>query len=173
MRCGVLGSPGAVWDNTEGMRPQLGRFRDKAEYVVWGSKGNMPLGRRAPVLPGVIREAERKVDKHHMTGKPTDVMRQLVRIFEEGGRILDPFAGSGTTLLAAEMEGYSWTGLEVTKHYHDIARSRLHGLKALRFIAGLENLFSNPAHTSGDVRKLLHQLGNLRGTIEVIYCSHC
>ncbi|MBT2767592.1 site-specific DNA-methyltransferase [Stenotrophomonas sp. ISL-67] len=117
----------AVWDKTEGVRPQLGRFRNQAEYVVWGSKGAMPLGRRAPVLPGVIREAVRKADKHHMTGKPTDLMRKLVQICEEGGRILDPFAGSGTTLLAADMEGYSWTGVEVTKHYHDIARSRLIG----------------------------------------------
>jgi site-specific DNA-methyltransferase (adenine-specific) len=115
----------AVWDKTEGVRPQLGRFRNQAEYVVWGSKGNMPLGRRAPVLPGVIRESVRKADKHHMTGKPTDLMRQLVRICETGGRILDPFAGSGTTLVAADLEGYGWTGIEMTGHYHDVARSRL------------------------------------------------
>lgn len=115
----------AVWDKTEGVRPQLGRFRNQAEYVVWGSKGNMPLGRRAPVLPGVIRESVRKADKHHMTGKPTDLMRQLVKICEEGGRILDPFAGSGTTLVAADLEGYSWTGIEMTGHYHDVAHARL------------------------------------------------
>jgi len=96
----------AVWDETEGVRPQLGRFRNQAEYVVWDSEGNMPLGRRAPVLPGVIREAVRKADKHPMTGKPTDLMRHLVRICEEGGRILDPFAGSGTTLVDAHAEGY-------------------------------------------------------------------
>ncbi|EZP46960.1 putative site-specific DNA-methyltransferase [Stenotrophomonas sp. RIT309] len=115
----------AVWDKTEGVRPQLGRFRNQAEYVVWGSKGNMPLGRRAPVLPGVIRESVRKADKHHMTGKPTDLMRQLVRICEEGGRILDPFAGSGTTLVAADQEGYSWTGIEMTEHYFGVAERRL------------------------------------------------
>jgi len=107
------------------VRPQLGRFRNQAEYVVWGSKGNMPLQRRAPVLPGVIREPVRRSDKHHMTGKPTELMRQLVRICEQGGRIIDPFAGSGTTLLAAQLEGYSWVGCEMTQHYADIARERL------------------------------------------------
>ncbi|WP_065470415.1 DNA-methyltransferase, partial [Xanthomonas bromi] len=66
-----------VWDKTEGVRPQLGRFRNQAEYIVWGSKGNMPLDRRAPVLPWVIRESVRKADKHHLTGKPTELMRQL------------------------------------------------------------------------------------------------
>lgn len=114
-----------VWDKTEGVRPQLGRPRNQAEYVVWGSKGAMPTSRAAPVLPGVIREPVRRVDKHHMTGKPTALMRQLVKICEPGGRILDPFAGSGTTLLAAKLEGYRWTGCEMTSHYAAIAQERL------------------------------------------------
>ncbi|CAD0319056.1 hypothetical protein CFBP7900_12450 [Xanthomonas hortorum pv. carotae] len=75
-----------VWDKTEGVRPQLGRFRNQAEYIVWGSKGNMPLDRRAPVLPGIIRESVRKADKHHLTGKPTELMRQLVKTTECGGK---------------------------------------------------------------------------------------
>ncbi|PPT91719.1 adenine methyltransferase [Xanthomonas arboricola pv. arracaciae] len=95
-----------VWDKTEGVRPQMGRFRNQSGYIVWGSKGNMPRDRRAPVLPGVIRESVRKVDKHHLTGKPTELMRQLVRICELGGCVLNPFAGSGATLLAAQLEGY-------------------------------------------------------------------
>ncbi|WP_407466350.1 DNA-methyltransferase [Xanthomonas campestris] len=114
-----------VWDKTEGVRPQLGRFRNQAEYIVWGSKGNMPLDRRAPVLPGVIRESVRKADKHHLTGKPTELMRQLVRICESGGRVLDPFAGSGTTVVAAESEGYKWIGIEMTSYYFEIASERL------------------------------------------------
>ncbi|MCF5954059.1 site-specific DNA-methyltransferase [Xanthomonas perforans] len=114
-----------VWDKTEGVRPQLGRFRNQAEYIVWGSKGNMPLDRRAPVLPGVVRTPVLKADKHHLTGKPTELMRQLVRICESGGRVLDPFAGSGTTLVAAELEGFLATGIELTTHYAEVARSRL------------------------------------------------
>ncbi|CEG15029.1 Site-specific DNA-methyltransferase (fragment) [Xanthomonas citri pv. citri] len=114
-----------VWDKTEGVRPQLGRFRNQAEYIVWGSKGNMPLDRRAPVLPGVIRESVRKADKHHLTGKPTELMRQLVRICETGGRVLDPFAGSGTTLVAAQLEGFEAVGIEMTDQYACVARGRL------------------------------------------------
>lgn len=114
-----------VWDKTEGVRPQLGRFRNQAEYIVWGSKGNMPLDRRAPVLPGVIREPVRKADKHHLTGKPTELMRQLVRICEKGGRVLDPFAGSGTTMVAAQLEGYSSLGCEMTALYSSVACERL------------------------------------------------
>lgn len=46
---------GITVGKTEGVRPQLGRFRNQAEYIVWGSKGDMSLVRRAPVLPGVVR----------------------------------------------------------------------------------------------------------------------
>lgn len=90
-----------VWDKTEGVRPQRGRLCNQAEYIVWGSKGGMPLARNAPTLPGVIKAKVRRDDKLHMTGKPADLMRQVVRICEAGGRILDPFAGPGTTLVAA------------------------------------------------------------------------
>ncbi|MGH6754142.1 MAG: DNA methyltransferase, partial [Bradyrhizobium sp.] len=46
-------------------------------------------------------------------------------VCEQGGRIIDPFAGSGTTLLAAQLEGYSWVGCEMIQHYAGIARERL------------------------------------------------
>ncbi len=117
-----------VWNKTEGVRPQGGRFRNQVEYIVWGSKDGTPLARNAPTLPGVIKAKIRRDDKLHMTGKPTDLMRQVVRICEAGGRILDPFAGSGTTLVAAQLEGFGWTGCEVTAHYAAVAEARLAGL---------------------------------------------
>jgi len=122
-----------VWDKTEATRPHLGRPRAQAEYIIWGSKGHMPHTRKAPILPGVIREVVRQKDKHHMTGKPTALMRQLVHICERrsdgtGGLILDPFAGSGTTLVAAALEGYRAIGCELSEHYYQVARERLAAL---------------------------------------------
>lgn len=107
------------------MRPQRGRFSNQADYVIWGRKGGMPLGRAAPSLPGMFREAVRKADKHRLTGKPTDLMRKLVRICEQGGHILCSFVGSGTSLVAANAEGYSWTGIEMTGRYFEVAGPRL------------------------------------------------
>ncbi|WP_018609425.1 DNA-methyltransferase [Uliginosibacterium gangwonense] len=114
-----------VWDKTEGVRPQPGRFRQQAEYVVWGSKGDMPLQRGVGVLPGVYRVSIKAADKHHTTGKPTELMRSLVKICQPGGVILDPFAGSGTTLVAAAQEGYQWLGCELSAEYAQVARQRL------------------------------------------------
>lgn len=77
------------------------------------------------MLPGVIRKSVRKADKHHLTGKPTELIRQLLRICEAGARVLDPFAGRGTTLIAAQLEGYRFTGVEMTRHYANSATKRL------------------------------------------------
>jgi site-specific DNA-methyltransferase (adenine-specific) len=100
------------WDKGEGVRPQPGRFRAQAEYVVWGSRGPMAVERNVATLPGSYRIPVVKADKHHITGKPTELMRQLARICEPGGIILDPFAGSGTTGVGALMEGRRFHGIE-------------------------------------------------------------
>jgi DNA modification methylase len=64
----------------------------------------------------------------HPTVKPTDLMRHLVRLVTPtGGRILDPFLGSGTTGLAAELEGFDWVGIEREAEYIAIAEARLNG----------------------------------------------
>jgi site-specific DNA-methyltransferase (adenine-specific) len=55
-------------------------------------------------------------------------MRHLVRLVTpSGGVVLDPFLGSGTTALAAEMEGFAWVGIEREEEYVRIAEARLNG----------------------------------------------
>jgi site-specific DNA-methyltransferase (adenine-specific) len=114
-----------AWDKGGGVRPQLGRFSAQAEYLVWGSKGAMPFDRGVKPLPGVFSVPIRQDDKFHMTGKPTALMRQVVKICEPGGLILDPFAGSGTTLVAAVREGYRAIGVEMSADYFKVAHDRL------------------------------------------------
>lgn len=64
--------------------------------------------------------------QHHPAEKPVDLMRFLVRHGSpEGGVILDPFAGSGTTGVACVHEGRSFLGIEQDEHYADVARGRI------------------------------------------------
>ena len=113
----------AVWDKGNS-RPQKGRFRQQAEYIVWGSNGDMPISRPVPCLPGVFKYGNPQ-SRIHLTEKPLQLMRDIVKITEPGGHILDPFAGSGTTVLAAVQEGYTATGIEVTDTYAELARERI------------------------------------------------
>ena len=53
------------------------------------------------------------------------LMRDVVQICEPGGRILDPFAGAGTTVLAAVQEGYETVGIEMSDAYFQRSTERL------------------------------------------------
>lgn len=70
----------------------------------------------APILPS---------DKHHLTGKPTKLLRELVRVAPTESLILDPFAGSGTTQVAAKIEGRRALGIERGLEICDVAAARL------------------------------------------------
>jgi site-specific DNA-methyltransferase (adenine-specific) len=63
---------------------------------------------------------------NHPTVKPTDLMAWLVRLITPpGGVVLDPFAGSGSTLVAAKREGFNYIGIERESEYVEIARARV------------------------------------------------
>lgn len=113
----------AVWDKGNS-RPQKGRFRQQAEYIVWGSNGPMPINRPVSCLPGVFRYGNPQ-NRIHVTEKPLQLMKDVIQICEPGGLILDPFAGAGTTVLAATMTGYRAVGIEVTDAYYKLGSDRV------------------------------------------------
>ena len=82
-------------------------------------------GRNKPIDNPFLRgKTSRK--NTHPTVKPLSLMQYLVRLVTPpGGVVLDPFAGSGSTLLAAEMEGFDSIGIELNPEYCEIARARL------------------------------------------------
>lgn len=62
----------------------------------------------------------------HPTVKPTALMRYLVKLVTPpGGRVLDPFMGSGSTGKAAILEGFRFIGIEREAEYLEIARARI------------------------------------------------
>jgi site-specific DNA-methyltransferase (adenine-specific) len=63
---------------------------------------------------------------HHPTVKPIALMRYLCKLVTPpNGIVLDPFMGSGTTGIAAKLEGFSFIGIEKEKEYFDIAEARI------------------------------------------------
>jgi site-specific DNA-methyltransferase (adenine-specific) len=76
---------------------------------------------------GGTPDAKRKpVANTHATIKPVDLMRWLVRLVTRpGGLVLDPFNGSGSTGVAAILEGARYVGIEREPEYCAISRARL------------------------------------------------
>jgi DNA modification methylase len=63
--------------------------------------------------------------RNHPTEKPIDILRQLIESSScMGETVYDPFAGSGSTLIAAAKEGRSGVGMEIDERFCEIAAKR-------------------------------------------------
>lgn len=72
------------WNKGRGSRaPHKGYFRHQCEYVAWGTNGECPKAVHGGPFEGCIDEPVRQVDKFHMTGKPTRLMRELIACVPE------------------------------------------------------------------------------------------
>ena len=72
------------------------------------------------------RNAGLENQNFHPTVKPIALMRYLVKLVTPpNGTVLDPFLGSGTTAVAAILEGFNWMGCEMTEDYWPIIEARV------------------------------------------------
>ena len=77
-------------------------------------------------LADVIEWQDSPKNELHPTEKPLSILMPLIEAFSRPGQIvIDPFAGSGSTLMAAKMLGRDYIGIELDAEYHAIARQRL------------------------------------------------
>ena len=113
----------AVWDKLT-CRPQRGAFASRASLSSGEAMAPCLLAVRWNACLGCFRYANPQ-NRTHVTEKPLQLMRDLVKICVPGGRILDPFCGAGTTILAALLEGYEAVGIEVTDAYYKLGSDRV------------------------------------------------
>ena len=83
-------------------------------------------GKHAVWTHPIVLDRGRTGARLHTTQKPHELMQELVGLFtDEGETILDPFAGSGTTLVAARMLGRKSIGIEESERYCEVIAKRL------------------------------------------------
>lgn len=115
----------AVWDKTNGARPDFGRFRAQCEYLVWGSAGPLPRDPSRPCLAGCFHQAVER-EKEHVTQKPVPTVAWSIGMVPVGGLFVDPFAGSGSAIVAAEQTGRRCYAAEITREYAGLILQRWH-----------------------------------------------
>ena len=103
---------------------------DRKQTTVWEIPNNNPFGNR-----------EREQSWGHGTQKPVECMRRPIENNSRPGQaVYDPFLGSGTTLIAAEMTGRVCYGLELSPAYVDVVVRRWQALhRAQREASGLRS----------------------------------
>lgn len=94
--------------------------------VAGAMKGNQDAIPSRTAGDGVTPVQQVRAANHHPTVKPLALMRWLVRLVTPpGGVVLDCFLGSGTTGMAAALEGFNFVGIEQDAEYIEIARRRI------------------------------------------------
>jgi site-specific DNA-methyltransferase (adenine-specific) len=128
--------PRSMWEPWLAFRKPLdGRVQDNLRK--WHAGGFRRISRERPfgdvIASSPTRSSERRLAPHPSL-KPQAFLRQIVRAVLPLGKglVLDPFAGSGSTLAAAQAVGYGSVGTEKDAKYFELAQGAIPRLAALR-----------------------------------------
>jgi len=114
-------------------------FTHSTETIVWAGRDHetrhtfnykvmkeMNGGKQMKSMWSIMSPRKKeKLEGRHPTQKPIALLERIVlAASNEGDRILDPFNGSGTTGLAASLNGRSYTGIDIDEEYLDLTVRR-------------------------------------------------
>lgn len=120
-------------------------FTDKlpvnGHWIVWDKKGDIafdnPFGDCELAWTNINKKSVKKYkviqqgfiteekERYHPTQKPVHLLKQIISDYSEGGVILDPFAGSGSTLIACKQLDLNAVGIEISPKYCKVIEDRL------------------------------------------------
>jgi len=128
---GLVPKNAIIWVKTQPM-PHFRKtnYRSSYEQCIWYSKGNPRafnfLEQRK--MKNVFHANNTIRTTEHPTEKPLDLIKWHIEVSSNRGDIvLDPFMGSGTTMMAAQELGRSCIGIELNPEYIDIIKKRCYG----------------------------------------------
>ena len=110
-----------VWDKRAGKVPP--RSQADCEMAWCSSYGAARVFYH--MWDGMVKDSEVGIARDHPTQKPVALMLWCLRFFPSVGRVVDPYMGSGTTLVACKRDGRKSIGIEIEERYCEIAAERL------------------------------------------------
>lgn len=113
-----------IWSKGGGGLGDLhGSYLPDYEMIIFATKGGHKLrGKRETSVWNISKEKA----EHHIAQKPIAILEKIIKkSTDENDTILDPFMGSGTTLVAAKNLGRNAIGIELDPEYFNIAKERI------------------------------------------------
>ena len=111
-------------------------MRQVADFLVWHSDNHRVTFEEAMGVGTIMREDNPQKADLHPTMKPVALCSRLIRLTSrKGDLVLDPFGGSGSTIVACELLGRRCLSMEYDQRYADVIVRRwekLTGRKATR-----------------------------------------
>jgi DNA modification methylase len=149
-----------VWVKKYASRTRFLRYRHEQAYLLAKGRPALPAEPIDDVRPWVFSG-----NADHPTQKAVRILTPLIEAFTRRGQIvLDPFAGSGSTLVAAAITGRRYLGIELEQKYCASARHRLAHIERnpthpRATVAGIEHetFDSPPAVALGQLSQWLHE----------------
>lgn len=109
-----------VWDKgTPGMG--MG-WRTQHELLAYATRVSVKFDGHKAV--GNVLQSKRTGNKLHPTQKPVDILETVLDVHERADIVGDPFAGSGSTLMACASRSRAFRGMELMPHFCDVIRRR-------------------------------------------------
>ena len=100
-------------------------YRRSYTMIMFASNGEERKLTR-PNQPDVIQGMDVPDFKYHPAEKSVELLKYLISNSTiEGELVLDPFCGSGSTLVAAEELGRRWIGIEIEQKWYEVAKARV------------------------------------------------
>jgi DNA modification methylase len=148
----------AWYDHPDSLeRPALIELTEAAREK-YGDERAMEL--LAQILPSVLLSRPTSRDslkaQHPATFAEEDIARLISFFTKSGNWVLDPFLGSGSTLVACKQTGRNGVGIEITRRWAELATTRLHSTPSF---------FDEPVSVQvkeGDAKQVLREIRNRR-----------
>lgn len=105
-------------------------YASKSAFLGYAHESAYLLAKGRPALPSSplpdVMHWQYTGNRHHPTEKPVSCLQPLIESFTSpGGIVLDPFAGSASTCVAAALSGRRYVGIELLPDYHAAGVRRL------------------------------------------------
>jgi len=113
----------AVWDKKNAGLNGAGGMSEQWEAIIIA--GNIKYSRFGGNVFNISREQKKRIDSPHPHQKPIELLNDLLEYFKDYNLLLDPFLGSGSTMVASHQLNRKCYGMELDPNYCQVIVDRM------------------------------------------------